>query len=350
MKKSFLLIFVILLASCRAPQSNFAPTIEFTKIPPQHVGGSDKTVEIEGRVTGAKPGQQIVLFAKSGQWWVQPFVSRPFTEIEADSHWRSTIHTGTEYAALLVEAGYRPPSKTDELPPIGNGVVAAASVKGAGELPVASKTVNFSGYEWFTREATVNRQGTRTVFDPANAWTDENGFLHLRISNRSGKWTSGKINLTRSLGYGTYIFTVRDISRLEPAGYLSLSTWDPLEAGQNHREMILEVSPPAQSSADTNLRYIIQPYYLAMNVAQFNVPTGTLTHLIRWEPGRAEFKTFRGSQTGSVEKPVAEHDFTLGIPTSEGEAVNIALYIGDYSEQSLKQETEVIIEKFEYLP
>ena len=307
-------------------------------------------VQIEGNVTGAKPGQQIVLFAKSGQWWVQPFVSRPFTEIEADSHWQSTIHTGTEYAALLVEADYRPPSKTDDLPPIGNGVVAKASVKGTGELPVASKTINFSGYEWKTRETTINRKGTRTVFDPTNVWTDENGFLHLRISNRSGKWTSGKVNLTRSLGYGTYIFTVRDMSGLEPAGYLSLSTWDPLEAGQNHREMILEVSCPKASSADKNLRYIIQPYYLAMNAAQFNAPTGTLTHLIHWEPGRAEFKTFRGSQAGSKEKLIAEHDFTLGIPASEGEAVNIALYIGDYSEQSLKQETEVVIEKFEYLP
>lgn len=349
MKKSFLLIILILLAGCGASQSKLAPTIEFARIPPQDVGGSVKMVAVEGKVVGAKTGQQIVLFAKSGQWFVQPFLSRPFTEIQADSSWQSTIHTGTEYAALLVEPDYRPPARTDELPAVGGGVIAVASVKGTGELPVASKTVNFSGYEWFTRETTFYRKGTQTVFDPKNVWIDERGFLHLRIANDSGKWTSGKVNLTRSLGYGTYIFTVRDISRLEPGGYLSLSTWDPLEAGQNHREMILEVSRPKEA-ADKNLQFIIQPYYLAMNVAQFNAPAGVLTHTIHWEPGKAEFKTFRGSEIGEAAKPIAEHLFTLGIPTSESETVNISLYISDYSEQSLKGESEVVVEKFEYLP
>ena len=39
-----------------------------------------KLTVIEGRVTGARPGQQIVLFARSGAWYVQPFTDQPFTK------------------------------------------------------------------------------------------------------------------------------------------------------------------------------------------------------------------------------------------------------------------------------
>ena len=31
---------------------------------------------IEGRASGAKPGQQIVLYARSGIWWIQPFANQ----------------------------------------------------------------------------------------------------------------------------------------------------------------------------------------------------------------------------------------------------------------------------------
>ena len=85
---------------------------------------------IEGRVIGARPEQQIVLFARSGAWYVQPLANEPFTQIQSDSKWRSSTHLGTEYAALLVEPGYQPPSSTDVLPGEGGGVIAVAIRKG----------------------------------------------------------------------------------------------------------------------------------------------------------------------------------------------------------------------------
>ena len=64
---------------------------------------------IEGRVGGAKPGQQVVLYARSGGvWWIQPLVANPYTKIQTDLAWKNTTHLGTDYAALLVEPGYRP--------------------------------------------------------------------------------------------------------------------------------------------------------------------------------------------------------------------------------------------------
>jgi hypothetical protein len=85
---------------------------------------------IKGRVSGARAGQQIVLFARSGAWYVQPFIDQSFTKIQPDSTWSSSTHLGTEYAALLVEPGYRPPVTTDVLPSIGGGVIAVTIAPG----------------------------------------------------------------------------------------------------------------------------------------------------------------------------------------------------------------------------
>jgi formate hydrogenlyase transcriptional activator len=106
------------------------PSIEFTKVPRAGEGNALKLVTIEGRVLGAHPGQQIVLFARSGAWWVQPFANKPFTKIQPDSTWTNSTHPGTEYAAILVEPGYGPPGTTFVLPSPGGDVVAVALVEG----------------------------------------------------------------------------------------------------------------------------------------------------------------------------------------------------------------------------
>ena len=124
-----LAIGCLLLGGCRG-HTHAGPYVEFTRVPPADEGGPEKLDVIEGRVNGVHPELQIVLFARSGAWYVQPLANQPFTQIQSDSNWRSTTHLGTEYAALLVEPGYQPPPTTDALPGEGGGVIAVAIVKG----------------------------------------------------------------------------------------------------------------------------------------------------------------------------------------------------------------------------
>jgi len=125
-----LAILGVAAGACRSRPADVAPGIQLTRIPEAAEGGPDRMVSIAGRVSGARPGQQIVLFARAGPWWVQPLADQPFTAIRRDSTWESITHLGTEYAALLVEPGYRPPVRTDELPGIDERVVAVARSKG----------------------------------------------------------------------------------------------------------------------------------------------------------------------------------------------------------------------------
>jgi len=214
-----------LLTGCEVTRAN-EPSIIFTKLPPAGEGSPDKINDIRGRVDGARAGQRIVIFARSGLWWVQPTADQPFTAISRDSSWKSATHPGSAYAALLVNPGYRPPTIANALPEKGGDVVAVATAEGAMLTRPVAKTLHFSGYDWDIRESSSDRGGTRNLNDPANAWMDEKGLLHLRIAGQPGNWTSGEVSLTRSLGYGTYRFTVRDISQLEPATVFGMFTWD----------------------------------------------------------------------------------------------------------------------------
>jgi len=175
-------ILPLLEIGCSRPSAR-GPTIEFTRVPPAAEGGPDRIDVIQGRVTGARPDQQIVLYAKTGSWWVQPLVNEPFTAIHPDSTWTNSTHVGTDYAALLVEPSYRPPANAGVLPRTGGGVIAVAIAKGGSSGPSVTQTLTFSGYEWRIRNAPSSRGG-QNDYDASNAWTDSQGALHLRIAKR----------------------------------------------------------------------------------------------------------------------------------------------------------------------
>ena len=157
---SFLLL---LLAGCAETSSNAGPSIEFTVVPPAEKGGVQSPLDtISGRVTGARAGQRIVLFARSGGWYVQPYADRPFTTVRDDSTWTNSTHLGTDYAALLVEPNYVPPTSAADLPSTGNGVLAIAITEGTppfwrtGWFAIAVALLALVGlfmvYRWRVRE------------------------------------------------------------------------------------------------------------------------------------------------------------------------------------------------------
>ena len=358
---SVLLVYFVL-TGCHSSPKNSAPTVAFSKVPAAyqespyeiHIfqGRDYKTDIIEGRATGARPGQRIVLYTKTdGRWGVYRRSGQVFTNIEPDGRWKTLIQLGTQYAALLVDPTYNPPDQTESLPIVGNGVVALAVVNGEGPAPVlpSPKVLSFSGYEWTTSTGPIFRAGSRNFFDPANVWTDEGGALHLRISGSPEKWAAAEVKLTRSLGYGTYRFEVRDVSHLDPSAVLTLVTWDGVGSERNRRELDVELSRWGYVDND-NAHYVVQPYYVPANIVRFRVPSGIFTHSFRWEPGQVTFSTTAGSASSSSARLINQHVFTSGVPSPGGESVRISLYVFHRGQIPLKNENEVIIDKFEYLP
>jgi hypothetical protein len=337
-------VVLLSLIGCRSP------SIEITLVPEAAPGGPLRMEKIAGRVSGAKSRQRVVLFAKSGTWWVQPSSKAPFTAIRNDRTWGSLTHMGSEYAALLVEPEYSPPKTIDVLPTKGNGIAAVTTAPGRSpSVPAPEpKTILFSGYEWEAVQVPRDSAGVPLVNSASNAWTDSSGALHLRIARDLGGWTSAEVILSRSLGYGTYSFRVHEMPRLEAATVFGMFTWDELEAGQDHREMDIEFGQWGDPSMK-NAQFAIQPYYVPANVFRFNSPQSALTHSFRWEPGRVLFNVVRSGGAGPS-RVVAEHVFTSGIPSPGGERVHINLYKYGASRTPQQRGVEVVLERFEYLP
>lgn len=323
--------------------------IVFTKVPAADAGGPDKLDIIEGRVTSARDGQQLVLYARAGNWWVQPMSYRPFTQINSDSSWKNSTHLGTEYAALLVDPGYRPISKMDDLPALGGGVVAVATVKGGQAQTKAVRTLQFSGYEWMVRDTLGERNGSPHDNDAGNVSMDARGYLHLRVTRKSDQWSCSEVIMKRSFGYGTYLFSVQDLSHMEPAAVLGLFTFDELGTNQNHREMDIEISRWGDPE-DKNAQYVVQPYYVPANVSRFEVPAGPVTFSLHWEPGKATFETFHGNMPASTSHTIFTHVFTSDVPAPGSEAVRLNMCLFNYSKVPLKNPAEVVIERVQYLP
>jgi hypothetical protein len=348
--RNLILILCFLLPGCNWRHGSDRPVIQFIRIPPASEGGPDKLGMIEGKVIGGRPGQRIVLFAKAQSvWWVQPLEVEPFTKVEQDSTWKSATHLGSEYAALLVDPTYRPRSTIPALPTPGGPVLAVASVSGGKVEPTIITALKFSGYEWNIRHIARERFGSMLYYDPANAWTDSNGFLHLRITRKSESWVCGSIALNRSLGYGTYMFTVHDVTHLEPAAELSLFTFDEQNGEQHHREMDIELSQwgdPKNKAGD----YVIQPSLFPENKVKFQPPPGIVIYSLRWEAGRATFEASRTGGGDPQQRMMSTKTFNTAIPTPGNELVNLDFCEFEHAKLPLQNGAEVVIEKFQYLP
>jgi hypothetical protein len=347
----FFLPLATLLGGCHSQKAPAGPAIQFTKIPPAAQGGRERVDTIAGRVSGAHPGQQIVIYARSGPWWVQPWPDKPFIPIQADATWGTSTHLGFEYAAMLVEPGYHPPPTMDIAPTQGGSVVAVSIVKGSGALQLAPVTpIRWSGYDWEVRTISADRGGMNNLYGADNAWTDASGALHLRIMKKGDRWSCAELEMTRSLGYGTYIVVVRDTTHLEPAAVLSMNTFDDWGGDQHYRELDIEFGRWGDAASKNNAQYGIQPFYVPGNVAPFILPKGTFAHSMRWESGSASFKTVRGATVQAGAPVISEHVFTSGVPSPGQEKFQILFYVVASEKSPLQKENEVVVEKFEYLP
>jgi hypothetical protein len=335
---------VLLLPACRATP----PAITFTEVPPAAEGGPDRTARIAGGVQGARRGDRIVLFAKSGLWYVQPYLADPFTAIGEDSTWSASTHLGQEYAALLVRGGFVPPATLEALPAVGEQVAAVARVPGTADASgPPPRTVEFSGYRWAVRQIPSDRGGTND-YDPDNVRVDAEGALHLSVAERRGRWTSAEVRLSQALGYGTYAFVVRDIGQLDPATVMAIYTYDDSVPVEHFREMAVTFQRPDRRTRTAG-RYVLQPGSVAGNVAGFVVPPGVVTHSLRWEPGRVVFTSNPGGKPALAPSRVG-HEFTVGVPSSGDERVRLALYYRRDSPLPPQGHVEVVIERFQFFP
>lgn len=104
-----------------------AKHIKITRPAPRG-GGPDQVEVIAGEVMGVTFSDlKVVVFARTDQWYVQPYVGNSDTSIGSDGKWETDTHLGVEYAAVLAKRSYRPPATTGALPKIGGEIIDIAT-------------------------------------------------------------------------------------------------------------------------------------------------------------------------------------------------------------------------------
>ena len=103
------------------------PSIQITEVPSKGAG-PDALETIAGKVSGVKVKDcKVVIYARTNTWYVQPYIDSSDTAINDDGTWRNDTHLGSQYAALLVKASYKPSTTTGKLPAIGGPILAIAT-------------------------------------------------------------------------------------------------------------------------------------------------------------------------------------------------------------------------------
>ncbi len=327
-----------------------AHQIKFIEIPAKVEGNPHKSYVTEGCLYTRLGSQRLVIYSKSGGlWWLQPLLTSPFTAILPDQVWRNETHLGTEYAVLLVDSSFHPAAILSQLPERGQGIAAVAATRG--QEKSSSFFVDFSGFTWRVRWKPSDRGGTSNPYNPSNVYTDQAGALHLQIVKRDQRWTCSEVNLTRSLGYGTYSFTVEDISGLEPPVVFGMFTWDYSTDRENHREFDINISRWGDPN-NKNAEFVVQPPFVPVNISRFVAPPGKLQHTVEWRPGKITMITSRVS--GAVgDSVVSRHVFTSEVPTPGSESVRMTLYVywnPNGKSSGLQHRAEVVVDRFEFLP
>ncbi len=346
-----LLAVCVSLAGCHhIPTQGVEPKISFTQVPQWDSGDRNEQDVMEGTVRGAKPGQRMVLYSKcGGLWWLQPLLNSPYTAVLSNAQWRNEMHLGTEYAALLVDASYHPLAVLRELPKRGGPIAQVAVARG--QKTSSSFFIDFSGFTWRVRWKPSDRGGTSNPYDPKNVYTDAAGALHLQIVQRNQRWSCSEVNLTRSLGYGTYTFTVEDTSKLDPAAVFGIFTWDYSTDEQNNREFDIDITRWGERD-NKNAEYVLQPSIVPSNISRFIAPAGRLKHTIVWESGRVTMTSARASASHG-EPPAFKRVFTSEVPSPGSESVRMTFYV--YSNRKrrafgARTGAEVIVDHFQYQP
>jgi hypothetical protein len=127
-------------------------------------------------------------------------------------------------------------------------------------------------------------------------------------------------------------------------------TFDEFATEQHFREMDVEVGGRRDAANKNTARYEIQPLYIPGNLFGFAVPSGTLTYVLHWESGHATFKTFRGRSAGAGAQLVSEHEFTSGVPEPGKAIARLIFFVVASDKNPMQNPSEVVVEKFEYLP
>jgi hypothetical protein len=359
--KAILAWLAISFAVTSAQSSAAIPSILITNLPAYGSMG-----RLAGVVLNANPATNAVavyLYVPDYGWVTKPTCAQPLTTVQANGSWSADITTGgagdltaTRVAALLVSTNFNQPCVLG-LPNLPTNVYAQAIAKTVISRPRPGvRFLSFSGYDWWVKSPTGLAGPGPNYFSDAtnNVWTDTNGWLHLRITQRLNAWQCAEIVSARTFGPGSYRFELNSpADNLNPNVTLGLFTWSD-DPAFTYREIDVECARWGNAADPDNSQFVVQPWDAANHLVRYRVPAGLTnsTHLFVWETNRVSFQCQTGAYSGFGNNLISANLFTdaAAVPQSGDENVRLNLWLVQGNPPTDNNEVEVIIKSFNFVP
>ena len=212
----------------------------------------------------------------------------------------------------------------------------------------AYPTLQFAGYEWAIKAGDSLGPGPNYFSsNNDNVWVDNQGRLHLKITQQDGKWYCAEVYLMQSLGYGTYNFQVSsrvDLLDKNVVGSPFIYRDHSLETDVEFSRWSIEDGPNAQ--------FVVQPYYNPGNREQFSMSLSNdaSTHIIKWKSDAVSFKSAQGHYLNPpAGQVIHQWEYTGGdVPSESDELVHINLWLFNGQAPSDGNEVEMVIQGFTF--
>jgi len=90
---------------------------------------------------------------------------------------------------------------------------------------VQAQAIRWAGHTW---KVTSGGMAGVALGNPANVDVNPDGYLHLQITQREGKWTAAELFTTDTMGFGTYQWVIEgDVYNMDQTTVLGLFTYGP---------------------------------------------------------------------------------------------------------------------------
>jgi len=223
--------------------------------------------------------------------------------------------------------------------------LAATTVLAAGK-PGYPTRVTWGAASWQVKTSTAAVGPGPNIFSALNVDVDNNGYLHLRISQQAGKWTCAEVIGPTSFGYGTYSFVVRTpLDGLDPNAVLGLFTWSD-KAPYAHREIDIEVARWGDAADSANAQFVVQPYNVTNHLVRFTEPGDVRTRQqFTWAATNVTWVATNLETNGEIARYVYSGT-DVPKPGDERVRLNFWLFRGTAPAAA----AEVVVESFSFTP
>lgn len=300
---------------------------------------------VSGTVTGVEPDDVwVVVFVRTNQWYVQPYADeRAYLTVNADGTYETWIRNWSQISAFVIRKGYDALSGQHVYRPF------PLSVDCVDVLAMAAyPTVQFSGYEWAIKAGDLLGPGPNYFSSSKdNVWVDDQDRLHLKITQREGKWYCVEVYLMQSLGYGTYNFQLSSRVDLFDKNVIG----SPFVYRDDTHELDVEFSRWGIEGGP-NAQFVVQPYYNPDNRKQFSMSLSNdaSTHIIKWKSDSVFFQSAQGHYSNPpAGQVIHEWEYTGGdVPSESDELVHINLWLLNGQAPSDGQAAEMVVQDFTF--